>query len=556
MRTFVTVFTGCLLSTSGLLALAPGVTSIQNPASNIVPGLPNYGIAQGSIFVLYGSQLGPATIAIAQSLPYQTTLPGLAGTSVKITAGGLVTNAPIIYTLNTQVAAVMPSNTVVGPATIQVTYNGFQGSPFSTTIVANNFGISTVNQTGTGAAVVTYPNSTPQGYGLVSQTNSAIPGNTYTMWGTGLGAATAGNSDINANAFANVGPQAHVVIGGVEASVTYYGRSPGAGPGLDQINFTIPAGLSGCNVSLLVQTTGSPATLSNNTTIPIAGNGGNCSDTYGAPPSTWSPLLSLSGGANVSFFQMSQGTSTPYTKGVAGTTVTSTQVNADFVHYSQTQLAAQYQSIFNPAASLGSCVQTITFPPNGSTAPPPPYTGLDAGSSVTLNAFNGTSIPLGKQPSTGFYQATGSTPFPVGAYTLTNGSGGTGVGAIGSIGITFPSFPTWTNQTTLGGTNIPRNTGLTITWSGGNVSGSSGYVDIQGSAGFGSAGNSTITFECTAPLSTGQFTVPAAILSSMPIAGTGSLQVGTNVGQILTVPSANLGAVSTTNVASVAVNWN
>lgn len=175
---------------------------------------------------------------------------------------------------------------------------------------------------------------------------------------------------------------------------------------------------------------------------------------------------------------------------------------------------------------------------------------------MTLNAFNGTSIPLGKQPSIGFYQATGSTPFPVGAYTLTNGSGGTGIGAIGSIGITFPSFPTWTNQTTLGGTSIPRNVGLTITWSGGNVSGSSGYIDIQGSAGFGAAGNSTITFECTAPISTGQFTVPPAILSSMPIAGQGSLQVGTNVGQIFTVPSTNLGAVSTTNVASVAVNWN
>ena len=309
MRTFVTAFAGCLLGASSLLALVPGVTSVQNPASNIVPGLPNYGIAQGSIFVLYGSQMGPTTIALAQSLPYSTTL---SGTSVQINAGGLVFNAPIIYTLNTQVAAVMPSNTVVGPATIQVTYNGFkQTTGFSTTIVANNFGISTLNQTGTGAAVVTYPTSSAPFYGIVNQANSAIPGNTYTMWGTGLGASTGGNSDINVNAFANVGSQAHVVIGGVDASVTYYGRSPGAGPGLDQINFTIPAGLSGCNVSLLVQTTGSPATLSNNTTIPIAANGGNCSDTFGVPPSTWSPLLSLSGGANVSFFQMSQSASTP-----------------------------------------------------------------------------------------------------------------------------------------------------------------------------------------------------------------------------------------------------
>jgi len=50
----------------------------------------------------------------------------LAGTSVAVTAGGYTLSAPIVYTLGTQVAAVMPSATVVGPATIAVTYNGFK----------------------------------------------------------------------------------------------------------------------------------------------------------------------------------------------------------------------------------------------------------------------------------------------------------------------------------------------------------------------------------------------------------------------------------------------
>ena len=90
--------------------------------------------------------MGPTSIVIAQTLPYGTTL---SGTSVKVTANGGVYNAPIIYTLNTQVVAVMPSSVPVGNATVQVTYSGFNSAAFPTTIVQNNFGVSTLNETGT-----------------------------------------------------------------------------------------------------------------------------------------------------------------------------------------------------------------------------------------------------------------------------------------------------------------------------------------------------------------------------------------------------------------------
>jgi len=55
------------------MALVPGISSVQNPASNALPDLPTYGIAQGSIFIIYGSNLGPSSISIAPTLPYQTT---------------------------------------------------------------------------------------------------------------------------------------------------------------------------------------------------------------------------------------------------------------------------------------------------------------------------------------------------------------------------------------------------------------------------------------------------------------------------------------------------
>jgi len=66
-----------LMAAAGcLMAQNPAPVSVQNPASNILPGLPNFGIAQGSIFVVYGTNLGPSTISVAPSLPLPAALSG------------------------------------------------------------------------------------------------------------------------------------------------------------------------------------------------------------------------------------------------------------------------------------------------------------------------------------------------------------------------------------------------------------------------------------------------------------------------------------------------
>ncbi|HVW08209.1 MAG TPA: hypothetical protein VHC90_06485 [Bryobacteraceae bacterium] len=539
-----------LLASGSLLALVPGITSVQNPASNIVTGLPNYGIASGSIFVIYGSQLGPSSLAQAQTLPFTTTL---AGTSVKVIADSISYDAPVIYTLSSQIAAIMPSGARPGPATVTVTYNGFVGGAFSTTIVANNFGISTLNQSGNGGAVVTYPTSSFPFYGIVGPANSAVPGNTYTIWGTGLGAAANGNTDTNVSVFASVGPQVHVFVGGIDANVSYFGRSPGAGPGLDQINFTVPSGLTGCNVSLIVTTAGSPGTISNSTTIPVASGGGTCSDTFAIPASTWSPLLSLSGGANLSFFQIALVSATTYQSNQP-TTNTGSTVIADFRHYTESQLSSQYSTAFAPAVSLGSCAITTTYPSNGSATPTLNYTALDAGQNVNFNSFSGAVYPLGKQP-TGVYEIAASTFFGAGTYKMTDGAGGTGVGNIGQVSMVIPTFPTWTNQSSFANADVTRANGLTLTWSGGTaVDGS--YMDIRGSAPFGITNKGTIAFECAAPVSADQFTVPASILSLLPVTNVGTLQLSEYIQTLSTIPGMDLGVISVVNTSSTTLNWN
>jgi hypothetical protein len=115
-------FLWLLASTSA--AQSPTFTGIVNPASNIPPGLPNSGIAQGSILVVYGSNLGPATLVLPTTLPLPTTA-GLAGTSIFIAQRtGPSVAVPMIYTSAGQVAAVMPSNAPLGTDTLTLTYNG------------------------------------------------------------------------------------------------------------------------------------------------------------------------------------------------------------------------------------------------------------------------------------------------------------------------------------------------------------------------------------------------------------------------------------------------
>src|SRR5690348_778538 len=93
-----------LVLTGGIfrLAAAPAVFNVQNAVTNIPQGLPNAQIAPGSLFVVKGSGLGPANIAVA-SAAFQTTT--LSGTSVAVTSGGTTVNAPMYYTSATQVAA-------------------------------------------------------------------------------------------------------------------------------------------------------------------------------------------------------------------------------------------------------------------------------------------------------------------------------------------------------------------------------------------------------------------------------------------------------------------
>src|SRR5271166_2138023 len=270
----------CLLTVCAMnarLLAQPAITNVTNSASNIIQGLPNSSIAQGSIFVVYGTGLGPANISFAPSA-FQTTT--LGGTSVAVTVGGTTVNAPMYYTAATQVAALLPSNTPAGTGTMTVTYNNQNSSAAPITVVGSNLGIFTVASTGDGPGIVTYPD-----YSLVSPLKAANcggpnttcgaanPGDTLILWATGLGPI---NGDDASGAGLGVNMPnipLKLWVGGVQASVSYQGRS-GCCVGEDQIVFTVPNNVpTGCAVPLLVQIGDQ---ISNNVLMPVANGSRSC----------------------------------------------------------------------------------------------------------------------------------------------------------------------------------------------------------------------------------------------------------------------------------------
>src|SRR6266487_1348725 len=87
----------------------PVVNSALNAASYIAP--PPQGanaspapIAQGSIFVVFGTGLSGAGLVQASDFPLATTLNG---TSISVSSGGQTSNAFMVYTLPTQLAAIL-----------------------------------------------------------------------------------------------------------------------------------------------------------------------------------------------------------------------------------------------------------------------------------------------------------------------------------------------------------------------------------------------------------------------------------------------------------------
>ncbi len=518
----------------------PNVTSVSNSASNILPGLPNAGIAQGSIFILKGSGLGPTNISIAPAA-FQTT--SLGNTSVAVTVGSTTVNAPMYYTSDGQVAALLPSNTPVGVGSVTVTYSGQAGNAAPVTVVANNLGIFTVDSSGQGPGIVTYAD-----YSLVSagkanpcggpntSCGAANPGDTLILWATGLGPVS-GSDASGAGLGVAINVPLTLWLGGVAITPSYQGRS-GCCIGEDQIVFTVPSNVpTGCAVPLLIQINNE---ISNNTVMPIANGSRNCTPSNPALASVDVEQAVMAGPITFGSIRLQHNSD-------------GGGIFEDDMHLliatipSYTPGSQPFFTSYADDQPLGTCLVFNDLNP-GTNIPAAGVVNANAGASFTVKGPNGSvAVPAPAGDSNNISLNAMGTFLVPGAYTVT-GTGGPDVGAFSS-NITIPALPTLVSPVNNG--SATRSNGMTVTWTGG-----SGTLQIVVQGATDNTNTNGAVAICTVDASAGTLTIPPYILQALPAGNFGGVTLTSHTVTPFTATGLGLGiGEADTNVAGFGFGW-
>ena len=424
-------------------------------------------------------------------------------------------------------------------------------------VTANSFGTFALNSGGSGPGVITSGTVTNGVFPPFGLSSAANPGEPAVIWGTGLG-PVAGNDAGGALPGDTTSP-VEGYAGTVQAAVTYRGRS-GCCAGLDQIVFTVPSGVTGCRVPVTIKINN---TVSNNTTMAIAPVGTRTCSDPGGPSSSDLQKFSQNGAA-IGVVALAR-TAVTLTVPFLGTITTNADIgSATFSRYTPAQL----NSAGNPfnSVQVGAC--TVTYNKIGVTiADPTAPKFLDAGTAINVSGAAGLK-PLSKLIAgpTISYSGLLSSPdgglgggpgyLDPGTFSIT-GPGGPDVGAFtGAITVTTPL--NWTNAAAV--TDVTRANGQTVTWTGGDPSGS---VVIVGASTSGTdPGSVGASFACYAKSSDGSFTIPAQVLLAVPpsvvvqTVPTGSLAVGIfSAPKTFTATGLDVGYLFNTNLSLKNLNY-
>ncbi|MDX1982006.1 MAG: hypothetical protein SFV51_17170, partial [Bryobacteraceae bacterium] len=164
---------------TGLALAAPQIRGgAVNAASRIVPGLPDYGVAKGSLMYLGGQGMGPDEI-VRGEFPLGEELGGV---KVSVRVGDSTVNAIMVAVSARQVWAIVPSSAPSGSGVVTLTYNG-ENATTPIDVVDAAFGIFVTPGATFGNAI-----GFNGGQELNQFVKSARPGQQVTLIGTGLGA--------------------------------------------------------------------------------------------------------------------------------------------------------------------------------------------------------------------------------------------------------------------------------------------------------------------------------------------------------------------------------
>lgn len=235
-----------LLSISAVAAFgvnpAPSINAVTNAFSfgnQLCPGL---------LATVYGANFG--------SSPANTTVL-VGGTSAHVDSEGYSASQ-----FNIQI----PFSTGLGPAAIVVTVSGASSTAFNATISAVSPYFQSMDGSGTGPIAAV---ETASGAAVTPQA-PAHGGDELTVYAAGLGATNPATQDIAdgvAAATAQVSPRPTITVGDTPATVTFAGVVQATYSALYQVNFTVPAGLSG--IQPVVMTAGGVTSTSVGVNQPV-----------------------------------------------------------------------------------------------------------------------------------------------------------------------------------------------------------------------------------------------------------------------------------------------
>ncbi len=493
---------GLLILCAALAAAQPFiyVRGIVDGASLLPSGIAAGAIARGSIFTIYGRNLGPAATAKAESYPVGATL---ANVAVTVSQGGTTVNALPIFVSAGQVNAIMPSNAPLGSVAVRVRYNNTPSNFIPVRVAENSPGLISARGTGLGPGVI--QNFVTQSEQPVNTLQvPARPGQVVTLWATGLGAVA---DDTVAPTAADLPAGVEIFVGGRAAKKLYAGRAPCCA-GTDQIVFQLPDDAPlGCWTPVYVRVAG--RAVSNTVTMAITADGSPCQ------PRTRAGAALVAGGK--------LGVLAPLrSEIVQPDPVRALTLRSDFLIARFGQEAGGALS-FNPLFSLppaGSCTAyagsgdwftadpLFDEDPGVKTLSAAPIT-VSAGDRQAMFTTPFSPLALGYLGSINPSQSTMDTTMLTGGAAVTiRSAAGADVGAI-ETAVTLPEDPVWTNRDSL--EEIDRSAGFTVNFTGGSgqtIAVVGGSVDLPT--------NSSAVFVCMAAPGAASVTVPPGVLTNLP----------------------------------------
>ena len=214
-------------------------------------------VSPGEIVTLFGTNIGPATLA-----GMKLTVQGLVDTSIADTQVLFDSvPAPLIYVSSTQVSVIVPYNVSGRSSTqVRIAYKGTQSASLTIPVTASAPGLFTLNASGTGPAAALNQD------GSVNTADNGIePGSIVVLYATGEGDTDP--KGVDGKPALTQYPQpvlpVSVKFGGVPAEVLYAGAAPEMVAGVLQINARVPVGFPSRTAIPVVVTVGGASSQAN-----------------------------------------------------------------------------------------------------------------------------------------------------------------------------------------------------------------------------------------------------------------------------------------------------